>query len=630
MSLQDRPKQNRLLLGRRMTMVVAGIAIFLAVSYLVMGLRLTRKQIEQDQLQGAEFTAASLASSLIEAMFTDNLHDIPPMLERTMVANSNALYAFVCDHNGAPVAHTFKKGVPGDLQALAESHARSGGDRGVWNLDTDKGEVLHLAYPLEGRPGGYLHLGFSWGPADARLRNIARQLIGSMLIGLMVAALAGLIIYRRMAPPIMELTTAAADFGAGDLSRRVRTLMEPDDEVSVLSRAFNRMAEQIQEQITELERSRSELADEKTRIQAILDGMVLGVIFYEPSGRIGYWNDVARNHWGWDRETEPASRRDLHPDHPQINEALESLDKGNGGCRHLQVRRGEKLLDIYISSIMSERGSLLGAVEISSDVTEQAHAARALAHAEKMNVVGQLAAGVAHEINSPLDGAIEASRIIEAGDCPPDQSRAFAKAQRAALERIAAIVKRLLTFSRREDADIESVVVSEAIREAVELVSHRITKSGVKVETPAPDRMRCSVSGQSLEVSQVIVNLLSNALDESREGGTIRIDSWCSDRWVVISVTDQGGGIPEKSMDWIFTPFFTTKSVGKGTGLGLAVSKNIVEKYGGRIEFTNMDPPWGAKFIVYLPRMEKDRGQCVQDRDQCADGAMPMASASGD
>jgi signal transduction histidine kinase len=269
--------------------------------------------------------------------------------------------------------------------------------------------------------------------------------------------------------------------------------------------------------------------------------------------------------------------------------------------RLVRERRGERALDVFVSTLSDDRGDLLGLIELSVDMTGQEAQARSLAHAEKLNVVGQLASGVAHEINSPLDGAIEAARIIGGGELTPEELKNFARAQQSALERIAVIVRRLLTFSRRERTTRERVSARDTIGEAVELVRHRLSRGRLELAITGSEDVPDHIDCEALELSQVVVNLLSNAIDASPPGGVIRIEVTGREGWVEIVVSDQGPGVPDKATDRIFTPFFTTKEVGKGTGLGLAISKNIVENYGGRIEFENGPPPWGASFRVKLP-----------------------------
>ena len=336
-----------------------------------------------------------------------------------------------------------------------------------------------------------------------------------------------------------------------------------------------------------------------------------GVIFYQPDGILSYGNRAAKKHWGLNEESPIDSRMRLREDHVQVSESIKRILAGQDENYHTQLQSGNRTLDVSVSGIRRENGDLLGVVEISADITEEINYNRALAHAEKINIVGQLAAGVAHEINSPLDGAIEAARIMETGEMGKGETRSLAKAQRAALERIAIIVKRLLTFSRKEQALKKPLAIWPVITEALEMVKYRIARKGISIEMPEPSNRKYIIEGEELELSQVMVNLLNNAVDANPEGGWIKINVSCAPGELVVSITDRGPGIPDQARDRVFTPFFTTKDVGKGTGLGLAISKNIVEQYGGRITFSNEEPPWGATFSVHLPW----NGKCLEENE---------------
>jgi signal transduction histidine kinase len=247
------------------------------------------------------------------------------------------------------------------------------------------------------------------------------------------------------------------------------------------------------------------------------------------------------------------------------------------------------------------------AAKLEQHVAEVERSQRALAHAEKLHVVGQLAAGVAHEINSPLDGAIEASRMMERNAADKDKVVRFAKAQREGLERIAAIVQTLLTFSRQpKTRETRPLLVSQLLNEAQAILKHRLERKNVALEITDFETKKLIINGDELGLVQVLVNLINNALDATPEGGTIKIDINPGAEKLEISVLDQGSGISADIAPRLFTPFFTTKDVGKGTGLGLATSRNIVEEHGGRIEFCNLTPPWGARFTVLLPSKGRD------------------------
>jgi signal transduction histidine kinase len=259
-----------------------------------------------------------------------------------------------------------------------------------------------------------------------------------------------------------------------------------------------------------------------------------------------------------------------------------------------------------------------------------------LVHVEKMASLGQLVAGVAHELNNPLgavDGNLEVLRDYVARlraalaayekAAPQAQLQFDAVRRQLGLNEVIAdldpllatcaegshrarrIVQDLRTFSRLDEAELKRVDLNAAIRVTLDLLRHRV-RGGIQLETtfgPLPE-VECYAS----QLNQVFLNLLTNALDavESAGGGTVRISTQAlsnggdTPSWVEIAVQDSGPGVPPEVRNKIFDPFFTTKPIGKGTGLGLSISYSIVVKHGGRLT-VDPSPPPGCTFRLRLP-----------------------------
>jgi two-component system NtrC family sensor kinase len=229
----------------------------------------------------------------------------------------------------------------------------------------------------------------------------------------------------------------------------------------------------------------------------------------------------------------------------------------------------------------------------------------------KLSALGELAAGVAHEINNPVAIMIEEAGWV--ADLMSDESLLMAQSPnhqeyRRALEQIAQqgqrckdITHKLLGFARRTDAQVEMTNLNELVREVVELLERPASYANVNfVLQLSPDLPMINTSPS--EMQQVLVNLVKNASDAmEKTGGSITIASKPEGTMgVLLSVSDTGPGISEAVRSKIFDPFFTTKPVGKGTGLGLSICFGIVNKLGGRIEVKSA-PGKGATFLVHLP-----------------------------
>jgi len=224
---------------------------------------------------------------------------------------------------------------------------------------------------------------------------------------------------------------------------------------------------------------------------------------------------------------------------------------------------------------------------------------RALIRQEKMVALGQLAAGVAHEITNPLASM---DSLLQLAQRKPEANRGdiFEKL-RAQIARISTIIQQMRQFSHPAQGDAQVLPLNTIVAQAVEIVRIDTRTEKVRITTDLSNSFGISlVRPQALQ--QVIVNLIINALDALVETADphIRISTRRQDRWNLIEVADNGPGIKPEHLNRIFEPFFTTKPVGKGTGLGLSISYNLIRRQNGRIDVQST-PGGGATFTVRLP-----------------------------
>lgn len=226
-----------------------------------------------------------------------------------------------------------------------------------------------------------------------------------------------------------------------------------------------------------------------------------------------------------------------------------------------------------------------------------------LRHAERLNVIGKLAAGVAHELGTPLNVIAHNAELVDAGKAPPELVHRCCRLIIDQSERMAAIIRQLLDFGRRGGSDRHTTDLGAVVESTVRLLEPLARKRHVELELSLPDEP-IVLAVNHLELGQVLSNLALNAVQAMPKGGRslveLRRDEERGRAVAVLSVSDEGTGIRPEDVPRVFDPFFTTKGVGEGTGLGLAVAYGIVADHGGRV---SVSTEWGrgSRFDVILP-----------------------------
>ncbi len=275
---------------------------------------------------------------------------------------------------------------------------------------------------------------------------------------------------------------------------------------------------------------------------------------------------------------------------------------GNGGPRRNEEAR-ETVLNIAIAPLVSRDMEQIGRLIIFDDITDRDELERRLVQADKLSSIGLLAAGVAHEVNTPLAVISTYAQMLtrQITDDSP-QSKLLDKIAKQTF-RASEIVNSLLNFSRTSTTELTELDLNRLVRETVGLIEHQLEKAGVTtefhLEEPLPP-----IKGNAGKLQQVFLNLCLNARDAMDREGVLSVRTWSDDSTVYAEVRDTGQGIPPENLARIYDPFFTTKAAKKGTGLGLAVSYGIVREHGGEIEVESQ-PGEGTRFQLGFPLARK-------------------------
>jgi PAS domain S-box-containing protein len=368
--------------------------------------------------------------------------------------------------------------------------------------------------------------------------------------------------------------------------------------------------------------------ESEQRLRATLTSIGEGVIVCDEDGRIELLNTAAQQLSGWTQAA--ASHRHMELVCPLIDEltnetigptqfttAAEDRTTELAPRSALLVRSDghEFFIERSEAPIYDRAGYLTGSVIVISDVTERRRTQSALLSSEKLAVAGRLAATIAHEIHNPLDSVVNLLYMIKQGTTLEEREE-FVDMAQSELARVTNISRAMLGMHRESRTPIH-LDISAIMHSVLILLERSIAKSGIAVETElTPEAF---ASGYPSELRQVFTNLLTNAAEASRAGTTIKVtvsnqaasktatDEFATIAGVVIKVSDHGTGIkPEVSAD-LLRPFFTTKGE-QGSGLGLWISKGIIEKHAGTIEVesriaTEEEPDiHGTTFKIFLPR----------------------------
>lgn len=266
--------------------------------------------------------------------------------------------------------------------------------------------------------------------------------------------------------------------------------------------------------------------------------------------------------------------------------------------------RGEKFLQLSVAKF---QGAAPGhRVVVMHDVTERVAMKRELAEKERLAALGTMAAGVAHEVNTPLTGISSYAQMLLAETPDRDPRRRLLRKVERQTFRAARIVNTLLDFARRGRHDPAPVDLGAVVRESCEALAERFADAGVELRVDLGPDGGAWAPGNDTELGQVLANLMLNAVDAMAEAGCeerrLSLAIRRADDAVDVFVDDTGPGIPERHLDRVFEPFFSTRKARGGTGLGLSISQEIVRRHGGELTASNL-PSGGCRLALGLPGM---------------------------
>jgi PAS domain S-box-containing protein len=445
-------------------------------------------------------------------------------------------------------------------------------------------------------------------PTIWQVKRTLENMRVEVLIGGFIACLSGIALTLAITKPIKQLIEGVQSAAVGDFTKTIE--VPSQYEFSQLAEAYNQML--------------SSLKKSEEHLRKVFYAADDAIMTTDREGRITLWSESSERMFGYGKDQ--IVGKDLSTLHsPKLRPDLiknmqeSAMKKGRWQGEIVYSNSKGRSFDGWcvMTTLTEETGEIIGYLSVVRDMTEKKQMEIQLIQADKMASLGELAAGVAHEINNPLSGILSNAEFLQ--EEIPAESEEQQEEIREIVEnsqRIKSIVQDLLNFSRQRDSKTYTTLdIASVITSSLNLTEHQIHLDRIKVVKEIGDTLP-PVRGSFNQIEQVFINLLSNAryalnkkYPDSHEDKAllIRTDQVEENgqKYVRIEFLDRGIGIPEEDVDKILNPFFTTKEQGHGTGLGLSISYNIIQEHKGSIRFESKEGEY-TKVTVDLPVYEGD------------------------
>lgn len=638
------------------------MVILITINQFALGGSATAQLFERTEATGRVFSNA-----VQDAVIATDLATLDATIE-TAVSTADLTYIRVRNASGIVLAEG------GDPDSLNKEFVF---DQSFETATID--HVIDVSVPIvvAGVVYGSIELGMSTLAIEEEVRNALNWNIIIAIVGMSLVAVFGFGLGTILTSQLKWLREGAQRISDGDLETRIRE--DGRDELAETARCFNHMAESLSKERSALEAKQNELLEKKAHVDVLVDRMSdisrgydqVSVPFSDRTDEIGnmaratvVFDDSMRAVRAarleqqrlisaFDQVAEQVAIFELDGTVLFLNtafrefnsEILDALDKRftlndflQEGVKQdsfpdaipapddwikdqltrqnsspLEVRRAPNRVLLTVQSFVEGIGTVLSA----KDITTLRQSERQLVQASKMATLGEMATGIAHELNQPL-GVIRMASSNSLKRMAKGHSEVNfyqGKFERIVeqTERAAQIINHMRVFGRKAEGRQEPFDLRGSLEQMCSLARTQFHTKDISLIMELPDG-DSFVLGEKVIFEQVLLNLFSNARDAIEThclvGGEIYVSAefGCSGKHRVI-IEDSGGGVPESILDKLFDPFFTTKEPGKGTGLGLSISFGTIKEMGGNITVTNEEK--GARFVIELPKVEEEQAQPI-------------------
>lgn len=664
---------SRMRFRTKLGLGLSGIVLSMALALLpIVGNMHAESLVEESKKRGTALLDSLVARSADPLLAQDFLR-LKDMVDDLSNAEG-IIYAFVQDERGFVLAHSFQGGFPVDLMEV--NHPDDSGGVRILLLNTGSELIYDLAakVTLDDQQLGTARIGLSrssvMSTVQAHVFTLAILFGGALFVALGLANIFARTVTKRIeslrhyAEEIVRgnleiesgttlptncweaqecsLTrcpahgdparrcwyvagTLCPECGTDDYPAKIDSCRDCDfyrehagDEIQDLTETFDVMSYTLKSHISELENAERVLTEQQRVLRTVMDATPDRVSMLDRNLTYQAANKAFADMVGMSQQ-EIKGRTDYHlfPEKEARERqelTIRIMKEGKPYDRELRMEENseERWYHVVCIPVKGQDGNVMGMLRTARDVTEMKRVQEQLIQAQKMESIGKLAGGVAHEINTPL-GVILGYAQLMMEDVTPD-SQMFKDL--GTIEKQAKVCRKivadLLGFSRQSQSDKVPMCFNNSVMEAISLVKHAFSLDRVKIVPQLDDRYPI-IHGDPEKLKQVWINLLGNAHDAiGPDGGMILVRTKLDTPGgkVTLQIADSGSGITKEDLKKIFDPFFSTKSVGEGTGLGLSVSFGIIEDHEGDIAAHSplpKDPTLphdggpGTMFTVHLP-----------------------------
>lgn len=644
-------------------LLIQGLVIFFWVSQVM------KESLREEIKNRGISIGRSLSARMVEPMLAMDFFRMKVLVDETVKLGDDIFYAFVLDRDGTPIIHTFKQGFPVKLKTANIVLDNQKGSMRL--LDIGDQLIYDYAVPvlINNNRLGTLRLGIFQIRIKKAVNKIIISAVVTIIATIFVAGIVGTLLLNSVTKSIKRLHESSEQALRGNLDVRTAPMLKKNcwnlmqchqkdcpayknyhhrcwymagtlcptcvegeyakkidscqqcqvykqcsgDEIQSLAESFDAMTLSLKGNLSDLKDAENILNEQKTLLQTILDAIPDFISLQDHEGRYISVNRAFYKMLNKNKEEIigkvnddlfPRAQAELYnQEDKSVLETRLPLVKENRVAGQKEL----KWLHVVKIPVLETEGRVRGLVCSGRDITELKVVQEQLTQAQKMESVGRLAAGVAHEINTPLGIILGYAQLlledVKKGGQMYDDVATIAKQTKICSK----IVADLLNFSRSSQRNITEFNINEAMEEVLNMVEHTFGLNHVMVKH-VYDKNPLLMKGDKEKLKQVFINLLNNAFDAIGENGSIVVTTGqgYNQEEISISISDTGCGISKDNIRKIFEPFYTTKGPDKGTGLGLSVTFGIIKEHNGTIKVYS--PPLsgnkedgGTQFIVALP-----------------------------